>query len=280
MKRAPLAVILGLVLLTFSVALQGMPQQTAAPAQVVLTPQEMEDFLLNAKIVSTRGAGGGVTNSRRATLSDGRLTHEAHIQDVDQARAVFEAPRAFEINFKDTYRYNIGGYRLARLLGLDNVPMSVERKIDGKLCAVTWWIDDVLMDEGARLKKKVKAPDQQRWAMQTHIMRVFDELIQNRDRNMGNLVWTTDWKMWMIDHTRAFRLGKELLKPDQLVRIERSLYTNLRGLTIESLTAAAGSSLTKQEIEAVLARRDIIIKLFDAKIAKSGEPSVLYTLPR
>ena len=25
-----------------------------------------------------------------------------------------------------------------------------------------------------------------------HIMRVFDELIQNRDRNAGNLLWTTD----------------------------------------------------------------------------------------
>ena len=40
-------------------------------------------------------------------------------------------------------------------------------------------------------------------------LRIFDELIQNRDRNTGNLLWTTDWKMWMIDHTRAFRLGDD-----------------------------------------------------------------------
>ena len=50
---------------------------------------------------------------------------------------------------------------------------------------------------------------------QIQIMRVFDELIQNRDRNQGNILWTNDWTMWLIDHTRAFRLGKELLKPEQ-----------------------------------------------------------------
>lgn len=49
-----------------------------------------------------------------------------------------------------------------------------------------------------------------------HILRVFDELIQNRDRNAGNVLWTKDWTMWMIDHPRAFRTGHELLRPDLL----------------------------------------------------------------
>ena len=40
-------------------------------------------------------------------------------------------------------------------------------------------------------------------------VRVFDELIANRDRNIGNMLWTSTWKMWMIDHTRAFRRGAE-----------------------------------------------------------------------
>ena len=41
-------------------------------------------------------------------------------------------------------------------------------------------------------------------------MYVFDELIQNRDRNPGNSLWTTDWKLWLIDHTRAFRPDVEI----------------------------------------------------------------------
>jgi hypothetical protein len=84
--------------------------------------------------------------------------------------------------------------------------------------------------------------------------------------------------MWMIDHTRAFRLGKQLLKPEQLTRIERSFLENLKKLTRENVTAAVGNSLMREEVEAILARRDVIVKLFEEKIAKTSEGAVLYTL--
>jgi hypothetical protein len=254
---------------------------TAAAAGTELTPQEMQDFLLQANIVATKGVTKGVTNAKRVTLSDGRTTHDAQIQDVDIALPIFEVgPKNTEINFKDTYRYNIAGYRLATLLGLDNVPMSVERKIDGKQAAVTWWIDDVAMDESARQKTKEVGPNPSRTASYIHLFRVFDELIQNRDRNGGNLLWTKDWKMWMIDHTRAFRLGKDLLKPQLLERCDQTMFQKMRELTPALLAETMGTSLTKQEIEALLARRDRIVKLFDEKIAKRSEAAILYTLPR
>jgi hypothetical protein len=256
-------------------------QTTAAPAPVTLAPAQMEEFLLRAKIVRSRPIGTGVTGSLRATLSDGTLTHDAQIQYINQTRPLFQAPGvAAELNFKDAYRYNIAGYRLAVLLGLDNVPMSIERRVDGKGAAVTWWIDEVMMDEKERLAKEAHGPDPERTAMQTHLMRVFDELIANRDRNMGNIVWTGDWKMWMIDHTRAFRLGDDLQKPATLLRIERSLLDNMRTLTEPAMRKAVDRSLTTAEVRAVLARRDVIVKLFEARIAERGEASVLYRLPR
>ena len=251
---------------------QGVPP-AATPS---LAPEDMEAFLLKAKVTNRRDAGSGVTGSSRVTLSDGRLTHDAHVQAVDVARAVFTAGKASEVNFKDTYRYNIAGYRLARLIGLDNVPMSVERNIEGKLAAVTWWVDDVQMDEGARLKKKTMAPDVQRFAKQIQVMKIWDELIQNKDRNGGNLLWTSDWSMWLIDHTRAFRLGKELVAPADLTRCDRRLLEGMRALTAESLAKATGDSLTKEEQGAVLARRDLIVKHFDDRIAKLGE-GILFT---
>jgi len=274
-KRAAAAVLL--VLAWSPVA----AQTPAAPTPVTLTPAQMETFLLRAKIVRSRRIGTGVTGSLRATLSDGTLTHDAQIQYVNQTRSLFQAPGvAAELNFKDAYRYNIAGYRLAVLLGLDNVPMSVERRVDGKGAALTWWIDDVMMDEKERLAKDAHGPDPERTAVQTHLMRVFDELISNRDRNMGNLVWTTDWKMWMIDHTRAFRLGDELQRPAALLRVERSLLDNMRRLTAAEVAKAVGSYLTKAEVGAVIERRDVIVKWFDAKVAERGEASVLYRLPR
>jgi hypothetical protein len=238
----------------------------------------MEAFLLKARIVNTRDAGSGVTNSRRATLTDGQLTHDVHIQTVDIAQAVFEAGRNTEVNFKDTYRYNIAGYRLAKLIGLTNVPMSVERNIEGKTGAVTWWVDDVQMDEKERMKTKTLGPDPVRTNKQIQIMRIWDELIQNRDRNQGNILWTQDWTMWLIDHTRAFRLNGNLLKPEQLSRCDRGLLDRLRALTPEAVAEAVGNSLTRQEQAALLERRDKIIKLYDDRIARLGEPVVLFTL--
>ena len=280
MKYVRHSAALTLLLIAWSLAVP-TAQNTPAPAPVALTPAQMEEFLLRAKIVRTRGVGTGVTNTRRATLSDGALTHDASIQIIDQALAIFQAPgTASEINFKDSYRYNVGAYRLSVLLGLDNVPMSVERNVDGKPAAVTWWIDDVLMEERERLKTGERGPDPERTAMQTHVMRVFDELIANRDRNMGNLLWTTDWKMWMIDHTRAFRLATDVQRPATLLRIERSLFEHMKTLTQDEVAKAVGTSLTRYEIQAMLARRDAIIKVFEARIAERGERAVIYTLAR
>jgi hypothetical protein len=252
----------------------------AVASPVVLSDLEMETFLTTATIVRTRGLSVGVTDSRRATLTDGRITHDAHIQDVDESAMVYQAGKATEFNFKDTYRYNIAGYRLARLVGLDNVPMSVERRVEGKTAAVTWWIDDRLMDEKERMaiKPRPSGPDPERTAKQTHIMRVWDELIQNRDRNQGNIIWTKDWKLWLIDHTRAFRLGKELLKPIELTRCERTLLEKLRGLTMAGVAEAAGRSLTRDEAAAVAARAALIVKHFEDRIAKLGEGAVLFSM--
>jgi hypothetical protein len=237
----------------------------------------MEAFLLKARISSRRDAGGGVTNSSRVTLSDGRITHDAHLQTVDIAQNVFQAGKATELNFKDTYRYNIAGYRLAQLVGLKTVPMSVERNVEGKMAAVTWWVDDVAMDEDGRIKKKTMGPDVQRFAKQIQVMKIWDELIQNKDRNRGNLLWTSDWTLWLIDHTRAFRLDKKLQNPNELTRCERGLLDGLRGLTAESLAQAVGNSLTKAEQEAVMARRDLLVKHFEDRLTKLGE-GILFTI--
>ena len=261
--------------LTPTLLAQGAPAPASTPA---LSSEAMEAFLLKARVSNMRDAGSGVTNSRRATLTDGQLTHDVHIQTVDIAQQVFEAGRNTELNFKDTYRYNIAGYRLAKLIGLTTVPMSVERTVEGKVAAVTWWVDDVQMDEKERMKTKTLGPDPVRTNKQIQIMRVWDELIQNRDRNQGNILWTNDWTMWLIDHTRAFRLNNNLLKPEQLSRCDRGLLERLRALTPESLSQAVGNSLTKQEQEALLGRRDKIIKHYEDRIARLGEPVVLFTL--
>ena len=268
-RRAPI-VTLGLALFAATVAVAGQSKALTSPP---LTPSEMEAFLVQAKVVDIREAGGGVTGSQRATLTDGMFTHDVHIQSVDIMKQFFKAGRYTELNFKDTYRFNIAGYRLARLLGLTMVPMSVERTVDGEVAAVTWWVDDVQMDERERLKRKATGP-QPRTSNQLQLMHIWDELIQNRDRNQGNMLWTNDWTLWLIDHTRAFRLEDELLRPEELRRIDRDLLARLKGLTEDSVAKAVADSLYKSEQEAVLRRRDRIVKLFEERAGKVGDAAV------
>lgn len=273
-----------LILLAIALFLPVAQAQTASVTAKDLSAEEMRVFLAEAPIVKERRSSKGVTDTRVATLSDGRRVHDAQIQIVDEARALFEAGRKSEVNFKDTYKFNIAGYELARLLGLDNVPMSVERKVQGKMAAMTWWLDDLLMvdgkpvDEEVRVKKKITAPEPIRFSRQIQIMRIFDELIQNVDRNQGNAMWDKNWTLWMVDHTRAFRLGQDLKKPEDLVWCERGLLDGLRRLTADALTNAVGKNLTKQEVDAVMARRDLIVKHYEALIARRGEDVVLFTL--
>jgi hypothetical protein len=265
------------LVLSCSAALQA---QELAVQRPVLTPEQIEEFLLRARVQSTRAIGRGVTDARRATLTDGELTHDAQIQTVDESKLVFQGTRGVEMNFKDSYRFNVAAYRLARLLGLNNVPVSVARTLNAKPGALTWWIDDVMMEEGDRQKKQVLAPDPEWVAMQIHQMRVFDELIQNMDRNQGNMLWGKDWTLWMIDHTRAFRVGKTVRQPSLLERCDRDLLNAIRGLTADAVRKTAGNSLMRDEIDALMARRDAIVALFDARVAAIGEAAVLYTMKR
>ena len=87
---------------------------------------------------------------------------------------------------------------MAVLLELDTVPMSVRRNVRGERSAVTWWVDDVAMDEQERIAQGTFGPNPAATYQQLYTMYMFDELIKNRDRNQGNVLWTSDWKMWLI----------------------------------------------------------------------------------
>jgi hypothetical protein len=242
-----------------------------------LTQPEIEEFLSTARIVAKKSAPRGVTDSQRATLDDGKLRHDAHIQTVDIRKTSFQTDRGTEFNFRDSYKFNMAAYELDKLLELNMVPPSVERKVDGQMAAVTWWVDDCMV-ELDRKKKKIEPPDQHFWNQQMYDCRVFDQLIYNTDPNLGNVLITKDWKICLIDHTRAFRTMKDLQNPKNLVQCDRKLLTKLRGLNKEVLQQKLGHYLTKMEIEGILGRRERIVKFFDDEAAQKGEAAVLFEL--
>jgi hypothetical protein len=230
----------------------------AAPAPPSL--EEQEQFLLDAKITKVRGAKKGITGTQRATLSNGTLTHDASIQTIDQSEARFQSATRVELNFRDYWGYNVAAYKLAVTLGLDMVPASVKRGFRGADGSFTWWIDDVIMDEQERAKKKQSPPNPLYWNSQVYTMRVFDELISNTDRNQGNMLLDRGWKLWLIDHSRAFRTNPKLRAPEKLLHCERKMLAQMRRLTRDGLKAELGDYLTSLEIDALLERRDRIVE--------------------
>jgi hypothetical protein len=238
--------------------------QAPAPPSASLSDAEMEQFLLHAKVIKSKSASKGVTGSLHATLSDGKLTHDAHIQTIDEEKAQFQGQQGTEFNFRDTWRFNVAGYRVDRLIGLNMVPVSVERGFGYTNAAYTWWVDDVMMEEGDRLKKKLEAPNVEAWNQQMQLVRLFDQLIANVDRNLGNLVITSDWRIFPIDHTRAFRRNHELKAAANVTRADRVVVERLKTLVRETLKKSIGKYVTMFEIDALLARRDAILKRLDS----------------
>jgi hypothetical protein len=261
MFRAPLRFLVAAVVFTLP-----------APAAAQLTREQQAAFLESAKIVKSAPIGKGVTHPYRLTLTDGSLTHGAAFQSVDQSRAVSMntgRDRTPELNFKDSWHFNVAAARLAELLNIgDMVPVSVERAWQGKKGALTWWVDDVLMDEAERRKTNSEAPDKDEWNKQSLRMRVFTQLVHDTDRNQGNILITKDWRIVMIDFTRAFRPWDKTPSPLNIVRkCDRSLLAGMRGLT---------KPMLQEEIDGLLARRDAIVKHIDALVAQLGEDRVLY----
>jgi len=252
--------------------------QTAAPAtQVLRTPDAREVFLEKADVVAAKQLGKGVTKPWRLTLRQGDVVHDAAFQDIDSHKeeARFRSGRS-ERDFRDFYGYNVAAYRLARLLGYDDlVPVSVERVWKGRRGALVWWVDKK-WDEDERVKEGAEPPDVPAWERQLYLARAFTALVADTDRNLGNQLVTADFHLWLIDFTRAFRRTIDLKTPSLLRRIDRRFYDRLKALRDDDVHDALARWLDPQLRKALLARRDAMVEHFAALADQNGDKSPVF----
>jgi hypothetical protein len=130
------------------------------------------------------------------------------------------------------------------------------------------------MDETKRIAEKIEPPDGEMFRRERDVIDVFDHLIYNWDRNQGNFIYDRNWHVYMIDHTRAFRLEKALIPEKPLRRTDRKLLAAMKGLTEDALRKELGKFVTRDEVRSLLARRDLIVKHFEER----GE-AVLFDRP-
>ena len=248
--------------------------QSAAPLP---DDAAIERLLESGRVTRVKTLSKGVTRPRRITLTDGVLTHDAVFQSIDEEKPIERfATGRVEIDFRDSYHFNIAAYRLARALDLDHmVPACIERTIRrerGSLCRWVQW----RWDEQMRVQQKLRPPDVIDWQRQWDVARVFGALIEDTDRNQTNMLITGDWRLWMVDFSRAFRKTRELRKPESLRRCPRTLLERIRAIPDDEIRKAVGTHLRNAEIDALLVRRQLLVQHFDSLVTTKGEAAVLF----
>jgi hypothetical protein len=257
-----MALALAAVLPWIGSAPQAPPTQAGTSSKVwVGRHAEFEQFLKTARIVKTEDVGTGVTLPVRAYFALGGLAGSAIVKAIDEG---LRAPRL------DSYRSEVAGYQLDRLLELDMVPPTVARDIDGQPRSVQLWADN------CRSLKKIAGearPDVDAWNRQVYRMRVFDNLIVNVDRNEGNMLVDPAWNIILIDHSRAFDGRREDL-PFAMTKIDRAFFEKLKALDKKALQQRLRPWVAFG-VDPILKQRDRIVKHFETLIAQQGEANVI-----
>lgn len=263
------------------------PQASGASERVWIGPdgkplpftsdEEVLEFLRTAKVMKMKEIGQGITHPRQVLLEKDGIQMRAVFRDVDEEKTMITfSTGQTELMFRDNFIFECAAYELSRLLGLDNVPPAVERKVGGTSGSLQIWVENA-MTEGSRLKKKIAPPDPLRWNQQVQVMKIFDNLVYNTDRNQGNMLITPDWKIWLIDHTRAFRLRRDLQDPKGIVQCERNLWEKLRTLDEATARQRLKKYLRSGEIDGILKRRQKLVGHIQRLINERGEQEALFT---
>ncbi|MGB7220003.1 MAG: hypothetical protein WBD07_14495 [Vicinamibacterales bacterium] len=257
------------LLVTAPNAAQQSAAAPTAPAQAgskiwIGRYQEFEEFLRTAQFVRFGGTPVGILAPRHGYFAPGGLAAGASVKSVRPGR---------RDGFWESYKSEIASYRLDRLLQMDMVPPTIERTVDGQPSAVQLWVD------GARMLKDVQAakerlPVTEAWNRQIYRQRVFDDLTANIDDNAGNLLIDGAWNLIKIDHSRAFTGLMTMPFEKQRTRIDRAFFERLKALDRDTLRREIGGFVEGGTIEALLSRRDTIVKQFEKLAATNGEAQV------
>ena len=190
--------------------------------------------------------------------------------------------------FLENWKWEIAAYRIDKLIGLNMVPPTIEKRFREERGSCQLWIDDTMTLKD-KAEGKIKTPPAKvfYWNRALYKQRTWDNLIANDDRHQKQFLITNDFRILLCDHSRSFRTTKKLTTslifdenykegPRLMKELPRPLYENIKSLTFEKIKNAVEDYLTDKEIEAVLKRKDLIVDWMEKRIEEIGEDKVLY----
>ena len=225
---------------------------------------EIEAYLRTAPIVRTERTDRGVTQPVRAFFDPGGPVSSMTWKALPPGRA--------RGGYFESYKSEIAAYEIDKLLELNMVPPRVEREFEGTVGVAVMWV------EGARsfaaLGGVPKPPPAQMIAWNRELVRakMFHNLVGDIDPNLGNRLVDAEWHVILIDQSRALTTTQKLVH--RMQRIDAPLWDRMRALTEEGLTRDLAEWLDRDQIRALLSRRDRMQTEIDRLVRNSSEAAI------
>jgi hypothetical protein len=249
-----------------------LAQPSAVPASIGSEPsakvwldncKELEEYLKTAEVIKLDEIGLGVTKPKRATLAPGGPFGFMAWKTIRPG---------IHGGFWESYRSEIAAYELDKLLGLGMIPPTVERRVNGDRGAAVMWAAPTKSFKDLGGPPSAPPVHLERWNRQLIRAKMFDNLIYNKDPNLGNWLVDPAWNLILIDHTRSFTNGTAMAH--QMTRIDVELWERMKALTEETLTPVLKDWLSKGDIREILKRRDKMADVIGQMVKDRGEAAV------
>jgi hypothetical protein len=263
-----------------SVAVASVPAASPLPAQAVAAPaaaqttepssskiwvgryKEFEEFLRTAEIERTTTVSVGVLGIKRAYFKPGGLAVSGALRSI--------RPGKYD-GFWESYRSEIAAYKLDRILELDMVPPTVERRFNGDIVSLQLWGRDLRM-LGQVQEQNLRPSNLEDYSFQLRRQKVFHNLVGNIDPNQGNILFDPVWNVILIDFSRAFTNTRTL--KFEATAIDRQFLDRVKALDRETLRREIGDFVEPGAVEAILMRRNDIVKGFEKQAKQKGASQV------
>ena len=234
---------------------------------------EILEFLRAARVVSWRTLDEGINREQKVLLEGDGVRAHAIFRTVDrELRRTRRPDGRYYARWVDHHSGECAAYELARSLGLRFVPPAVPRSFGGRNGSVQLWIEGA-RDENA---EGFRPPHPLSWVRQVWDRTFFDFLIFNVDRNAGNVLAGPDFRLWLIDHGRAFQPKAELLDPEALERVNRTVWDRLQSMSDEELRDVVREHLDVDQMVALVERRALLAEQVQTLVNEKGEGAVFY----
>lgn len=223
-----------------------------------LNRESIEKYLKKAKVVSIETDRGRRTESWEINLDDGKIQGKGFFKLANRERP--------NLSGGDSYKYVLASYELDKMLGLNLVPPTVERKIDNKRGSLMLFLESPVINEKERRQKNLVPPDPLSFKKAMCDLTVFEHLIFFQSlcsqRDLENILIQTDknWKVWLIDLSEAFEPAPRLILGCEITECSDDLFHKIENLSEKKLKVWLGKYLGDDEITALLIRKNLIVK--------------------